>query len=98
MIRIVCLTIKSGKVESFRKVMEKYLPNFHDVPGCLYLEILEDIYRENIFYTYSHWKDQMALDTYKNSEIFKKVWQQVKPWFAEKAKASSTFCIMATND
>ena len=43
----------------------------------------------NIFFTYSFWKNEAALEAYRNSELFKNTWAKTKVLFNEKPQAWS---------
>jgi hypothetical protein len=73
-----------------------FLINFEQVkykirnyPGCLFLELYEDKNNPSIYFTYSRWKDEKDLESYRNSELFKSVWATTKPMFRSKAQAWS---------
>lgn len=57
--------------------------------GCSHLELLRDMANENVFFTYSCWKDKKSLENYRNSELFKTTWGKTKELFAVKAEAWS---------
>ncbi len=58
-------------------------------PGCHHLELLQDLTAPHIFYTYSYWENETALENYKQSELFKRVWAETKLLFADKPQAFS---------
>lgn len=57
--------------------------------GCLGMKLMQDQMNPAIIFTYSHWENQEALNLYRDSELFGKVWPNVKPWFAAKPQAWS---------
>ena len=57
--------------------------------GCQHLELLQDIHQPNLFFTFSFWKNEQALDAYRHSELFKTTWKKTKALFAEKPSAWS---------
>ncbi len=89
MLRIVVLTIKPSDVDTFRSFFEENQMIIKNFPGCNHLELLQDINHSNVFYTYSIWEDEVALNEYRDSIFFKEVWSSVKPLFDKKPKAYS---------
>ena len=59
-------------------------------PGCGFLQLLRDKNDGSIFFTLSHWKSEEALEVYRNSELFQKVWAMTKLLFRNKPEAWST--------
>jgi len=89
MIRIVKLTFKSEHREDFIHFITEYRPQISNFKGCGGVKFLNDIANPNIFFTYSHWENEDALNHYRDSELFAKVWGTVKQWFELKAEAWS---------
>ena len=75
----------SGFLNNFEMVKDK-IRNF---PGCLFLELYLDKNDATIFFTYSRWEDEIDLENYRNSQLFKEVWATTKPMFRSKAQAWS---------
>ena len=75
----------SSFLDNFETVKEK-IRNF---PGCLFLELYRDNNDETIFFTYSKWQDDIDLENYRNSQLFKEVWATTKAMFRSKAQAWS---------
>jgi len=57
--------------------------------GCHFLELYRDKKDPSIFFTYSFWDSEEALETYRNSELFNTVWSKVKPLFSIRPEAWS---------
>lgn len=57
--------------------------------GCSYLELLRDTEDPNVFVTISHWENIDALNRYRQSELFKKVWRRAKAHFSKAPQAFS---------
>jgi quinol monooxygenase YgiN len=55
--------------------------------NCHGMELLQSKEQKNIVFTYSYWENEVALEKYRNSETFKKVWSTIKPWFGNKTEA-----------
>ena len=89
MLRIVKLTFKEELVPNFMEAFESTKESIRAFDGCVSMELLRDIKRPNVFFTYSHWEREEDLEKYRQSELFKGVWSTVKPLFEEKALAWS---------
>jgi len=57
--------------------------------GCGGVDLLRDIHQPHIFFTYSKWQNEAALEKYRQSELFQSTWQQVKKLFNGKPEAWS---------
>ena len=87
--RIVKMTFEPHHANTFLQVFEsrKYL--IASFVGCKGVELLRDIEKPNVFFTYSKWKDVADLEKYRNSPLFTNTWAEVKPLFAARAEAWS---------
>jgi len=90
LIRIVKLTFQEDKIDDFVAIYKKYRKHIRNAEGCTYVELLQNESQKNIFFTYSHWKNESYLNNYKNSTIFGEVWPQTKALFSAKPEAWST--------
>lgn len=88
-VRIVKLTFREEEIETFKKVLEDSKEKIRAFPGVLHLQILQSTDNPRIFFTYSHWENQEALENYRHSALFKATWAKTKPLFSEKAEAWS---------
>lgn len=88
-IRIVKMTFERSEIENFRLLFEENNEKIRHFEGCRFLELYQDIKNKNIFFTYSHWENEEALNDYRHSELFKNVWGQTKILFKEKPEAWS---------
>lgn len=88
-IRIVKMNFKDENVERFLEVFNSSKNLIRNFEGCSHLELLNDINNKNIFFTYSHWKEEQDLENYRNSDLFKGVWAETKILFNVKAEAWS---------
>ena len=89
LVRIVKLTFKTENISSFEKLFDetkRYIRNFE---GCDLLELYQDKNNPCIFFTYSYWADESALEKYRKSEFFKSVWSRTKVLFSAKPEAWS---------
>jgi quinol monooxygenase YgiN len=89
-VRIVKLTLQPEKVEDFLSLFQRYKKDIAAFSGCKHLQGLQDITNINVFFTYSHWESEEALNTYRHSELFNEVWPQAREWFEEKPEAWSS--------
>ncbi len=83
------MTFKPRKVANFLEVFEESKEKIRAMKGCSHLELLQDYTLPNSFSTYSYWGNEEALNTYRNSDLFKKVWAKTKVLFSEKPIAFS---------
>ena len=86
---MVKMTFREDAVQTFKTFFEARKDKIRNFEGCTHLELWQDNNHHNIFFTYSHWQDEIALNHYRNSAFFRDIWQQTKQMFSEKAKAWS---------
>lgn len=96
--RIVKLTFQQGKVSEFLTIFHARKKRIRSSDGCLYLELLREHPDGNVLFTVSHWRDQAALDQYRNSDFFKATWPKAKSLFAEKPEAWSLDSVEVLSD
>ena len=89
LIRIVKLTFKQENISSFEAIFEETKDKIINFKGCSRLELYQDMQNPNIFFTYSHWESEAALDRYRSSDFFKTVWSKTKTLFQDKPQAWS---------
>lgn len=87
--RIVKLTFRAEEVDNFKSIFEATNESIRTFPGCQHLELLQCTNPENIFFTYSFWENENALEQYRQSELFKTTWSKTKVLFADKPEAWS---------
>lgn len=87
--RIVKMTFIPEKVDDFLAVFHASAEFIRSYPGCIQMQLLNDIHHTNIYYTYSHWESEEHLNHYRNSTLFREIWSKTKVNFAEKAEATS---------
>jgi quinol monooxygenase YgiN len=85
--RIVKLTFKPEKVESFMTIFEKNWQFIRYFEGCTHLELLQDKHNASIFFTYSMWKNEDFLEKYRQSQLFAEVWGETKLLFQQAPEA-----------
>lgn len=87
--RIVKMTFVPEKVNDFLIVFDESKEYIRNFPGCIQMQLLKDIQHDNIYYTYSHWESEEALNHYRNSSRFREIWTKTKANFLSKAEATS---------
>jgi len=81
------MTFQPEKAEAFLKLFNRSKNEIRNFEGCLSLELFQDVSSKSVFITYSRWQSEEALQQYRESDLFKETWAQVKPLFIEKAEA-----------
>ncbi len=89
LIRIVKLYFKQEHIEAFKKILESTADRIREFEGCTHMEGYQQNDNPQVFFTYSHWDNEQALNNYRNSEFFKSVWSKTKILFQEKPEAWS---------
>lgn len=89
LVRIVKLTFKKENITSFEQTFEKNKHLIRNFKGCSFLELYQDRNDPSIFFTYSYWDSDEALEAYRNSDLFKRVWKNTKPLFSDRPEAWS---------
>ena len=87
--RIVKMEFQEDQIASFLANFETVKHNIRHFKGCLHLELWRDKHQPTIFFTFSKWKKESDLESYRDSELFKGVWAKTKPMFVTKANAWS---------
>ncbi len=91
------MTFKPEKVNEFLANFEKIQNHIRAYEGIKHLELLSDKNNPNIFFTYSIWRNEIYLEKYRHSDLFKSVWAATKPLFSEKAEAWSLDSMVKLN-
>lgn len=89
LVRIVKMGFDPDKTETFLQIFERQKSMIREFPGCMLLELYQDKNLSNQFFTYSYWKDEAALENYRNSPLFEKIWADTKIYFNQKPEAWS---------
>jgi heme-degrading monooxygenase HmoA len=87
--RIVKLTFQPEQTADFQAIFESSKALIRSFPGCTHLELWRDKNQPEVFFTYSYWEDENALDRYRHSDLFKRTWAKTKVLFGDKPKAWS---------
>ena len=88
-VRIVKMSFHQNKVDDFLKNFNSIKEKIRNVDGCSLLELYQDKENSCVFFTYSYWNDEIDLENYRKSELFKTVWAQTKLLFNDKPQAWS---------
>lgn len=83
------MTFKPGCAEKFLEIFNANRHLIRSFKGCSRLELLHSEKEPHVFTTYSIWDKAESLEAYRNSELFQKVWERVKPMFAARPEARS---------
>lgn len=86
---MVKMTFREEAIDAFKVFFEERKQRIRNFDGCTHLELWQDSNHANIFFTYSHWLDEAALNHYRNSSFFRDTWQQTKQLFSARAEAWS---------
>ncbi|KAA3623308.1 MAG: antibiotic biosynthesis monooxygenase [Flavobacterium sp.] len=95
--RIVKMEFEAAEVAAFLSNFDAVKEKIRSFPGCRFLELYRDKTDPCIFFTYSRWEDEQALENYRTSELFKNVWATTKSKFRSKAKAWSVDTLHSLN-
>lgn len=88
-VRIVKLTFKEDKIAAFLENFNEIKHQIRSFEGNEFLELYQDKQDARVFFTYSYWQDETALENYRKSDFFSEVWSYTKTLFAEKPEAWS---------
>ena len=83
------MEFEPGRVNDFLELFTSTRPKIAGFEGCISLQLLNDIQSANVFFTYSTWQSEKALENYRNSDLFKQTWTKTKAMFSSKAQAWS---------
>jgi quinol monooxygenase YgiN len=89
LVRIVKMEFQPEKVVDFLCFFDSVKNEIATFDGCLGMKLMQDQVNPAIIFTYSYWQNQESLNKYRDSELFGKVWPNVKPWFNAKPEAWS---------
>ena len=87
--RFVKMTFDNQCIDAFKVLFNEHKQAIRNSPGCLHLELLNDIKHPHIFFTYSKWETEADLNNYRQSPTFKEVWPKTKVLFSHKPEAWS---------
>ncbi len=88
--RIVIMTFLPEKVEEFMGIFDSSSSSIRQFSGCHGLRLLQTKEKPFQFTTYSIWESDLALENYRNSELFTSTWAKTKVLFMDKPIAFSS--------
>lgn len=88
--RIVKMTFKEENVEKFKELFTTVKSHIENFDGCHGVKLLRDIHNPCVFFTYSIWDNENALNAYRKSALFDDTWTKTKALFGNKPEAWST--------
>ena len=88
-VRIVKLSIDPFKIDVFKEHFDKVKHHIRNFEGNRFLELYQDKNDKRIFFTYSYWENEEALENYRKSALFDGVWTYTKTLFSDKPEAWS---------
>ncbi len=83
------MEFQENKVQDFLLFFDQVKTKIASFEGCLGMKLMHDKQNPFIIFTYSHWESETALDNYRKSDLFGKVWPNVKPLFSAPPQAWS---------
>lgn len=89
MVRLVKMCFQYENISLFKEIFEASRSKIENMPGCLKVELHQEINQKNTFFTISYWESEEDLENYRKSELFIITWRKVKPLFKAKAEAWS---------
>lgn len=87
--RIVKMTFQPDQVPVFLDIFETSKNLIRQFPGCQHVELLRLSVANNVFFTFSLWENEQALEAYRQSALFRTTWSKTKVLFADKPEAWS---------
>ncbi len=88
-VRIVKMGFDPQHIEAFLKNFDANKNKIRNFKGCQLLELYRDKDHPHQFFTYSYWDNETALENYRQSPLFQKVWADTKVFFNQKPEAWS---------
>ena len=88
-IRIVKMRFHEDKIAAFLANFETVKHHIRSFEGNQFLELKKKKNDPRIFFTYSYWENEAALEKYRNSILFNEVWSYTKALFSDKPEAWS---------
>ncbi|WP_124980640.1 putative quinol monooxygenase [Nonlabens xiamenensis] len=88
-VRIVHMHFNAHDIDAFKLLFKEHKEAIRNQPGCTFLELYQDTIDKQRFFTYSHWSNESALNNYRHSALFAKVWPATKVLFDQQPKAYS---------
>lgn len=89
LVRIVKMHFKLQETDRFQALFKENKSHIRNFKGCQFLELYRDQNNPELFFTYSYWENEAALENYRCSELFKNIWTETKKMFGGKPEAWS---------
>ena len=86
------MKFQGASVKSFDTIFAKHSSKIEAFPGCLRVQMVEDVSDDGVRTTLSWWSDSASLERYRGSELFGELWPRVKLLFEEPPVAWSSNC------
>lgn len=83
------MEFRPEEVTAFESLFDERKDLIRGFAGCSHLELWRQTGSDAVFFTYSHWESEHALDMYRFSEFFKDTWSRTKALFAAPPQAWS---------
>ncbi|RYU79423.1 putative quinol monooxygenase [Hymenobacter persicinus] len=97
LIRIVRMTFQPERTAEFLQIFRDSEALIRQQPGCRHVQLWQDADAPHVYCTYSHWDSAEALNAYRRSELFGRVWPATKALFAAPAQAFSVHPVDAAS-
>ena len=88
-VRIVKMGFHKDNIEDFLNNFNANKLKIRNFKGCNFLELYQDKNNHEIFFTYSYWNSEEDLENYRQSDLFKSIWNKTKVLFNMKPEAWS---------
>lgn len=88
-VRIVKMSFHEKNINAFLNNFDQVKNKIRQAPGNQFLELYQDKSNKEVFFTYSFWESEEALENYRNSALFAEVWSFTKTLFNAKPEAWS---------
>jgi hypothetical protein len=89
LVRIVRMSFHPKHITQFLGTFNTNKEQIRNFAGCQFLELYQDKSTPNIFFTYSYWENEMALNKYRDSDLFNEIWGKTKILFNDAPQAWS---------
>ncbi|MDA0378120.1 MAG: antibiotic biosynthesis monooxygenase [Bacteroidetes bacterium] len=76
-------------VDAFLELFHSVSDAIRAVDGCHELTLLQDLDHPGRMTTYSLWEDEAALDSYRDSDLFRSTWARTKMMFIARPSEAS---------
>ncbi|MCB4797825.1 putative quinol monooxygenase [Neotamlana laminarinivorans] len=95
LVRIVKMGFYKQNIDVFQEHFNNHKQDIRNFEGCQFLEVYRDVKDPSVFFTYSYWENEDALENYRRSDLFAEVWGKIKPLFSKPPKAWSVEKILS---